>query len=282
MSSEKKDINHKKLRLFSQNIRKKILQMEFDAGSSSAHFGGALSIVEILSILFGYKMDLKRNQDTYKELRDRFILSKGHACLAYYASLNLLGYISDEELKTFEKDNSSLAGHPVKNKKLGIDFSNGSLGMGLSIGIGLAISSKKKSKPFNVFVVLGDGECNEGSVWEAAMSAPKFGLDNLNVIIDKNNFQQTGSNEEIMNLNNLSEKWKSFGWDVSELDGHNLKELKNYFDNNKNNKKPKVLIANTIKGKGFTFSENNNSWHHSVVTKSIYDQGVEELKNGSQ
>lgn len=282
MSSEKKDINHEKLRLFSQNIRKKILQMAFDAGSSSAHFGGALSIVEILSILFGYKMDLKRNQDTYKELRDRFIFSKGHACLAYYASLNLLGYISDEELKTFEKDNSSLAGHPVKNKELGIDFSNGSLGMGLSIGIGLAISSKKKSKPFNVFVVLGDGECNEGSVWEAAMSAPKFGLDNLNVIIDKNNFQQTGSNEEIMNLNNLSEKWKSFGWDVSELDGHNLKELKNYFDTNKNNKKPKVLIANTIKGKGFTFSENNNSWHHSVVTKSIYDQGVEELKNGSQ
>tara|TARA_B100000963_G_scaffold361722_1_gene398991 strand:+ start:17115 stop:17963 length:849 start_codon:yes stop_codon:yes gene_type:complete len=282
MSSEKKDINHEKLRLFSQNIRKKILQMAFDAGSSSAHFGGALSIVEILSILFGYKMDLKRNQDTYKELRDRFILSKGHACLAYYASLNLLGYISDEELKTFEKDNSSLAGHPVKNKELGIDFSNGSLGMGLSIGIGLAISSKKKSKPFNVFVVLGDGECNEGSVWEAAMSAPKFGLDNLNVIIDKNNFQQTGSNEEIMNLDNLSEKWKSFGWDVSELDGHNLKELKNYFDTDKNNKKPKVLIANTIKGKGFTFSENNNSWHHSVVTKSIYDQGVEELKNGSQ
>ena len=216
-----------------------------------------------------------------KEQRDRFILSKGHACLAYYASLNLMGFISDDELKTFEKDNSSLAGHPVKNKELGIDFSNGSLGMGLSIGIGLAISSKKKLKPFDVFVVLGDGECNEGSVWEAAMSAPKFGLDNLNVILDKNNFQQTGSNEEIMNLNNLSEKWKSFGWDVSELDGHNLKELKNYFDINSKNKKPKILIANTIKGKGFTFSENNNNWHHSVVTKSIYDQGVEELKNGN-
>ena len=129
---------------------------------------------------------------------------------------------------------------------------------------------------------MGDGECNEGSVWEAAMSAPKFRLDNLNVIIDKNNFQQTGSNEEIMNLSNLSEKWKSFGWDVSEIDGHNLKELKNYFDNNNKNKKPKILIANTIKGKGFTFSENNNNWHHSVVTKSIYDQGLEELKNGNQ
>tara|TARA_Y100000996_G_scaffold415145_1_gene408415 strand:+ start:2667 stop:3515 length:849 start_codon:yes stop_codon:yes gene_type:complete len=282
MSSVKKDIDFEKLRLFSQNIRRKILEMAYDAGSSSAHFGGALSIVEILSILFGYKMNLKINQDSNKELRDRFILSKGHACLAYYASLNLLGFISDEELKTFEKDNSSLAGHPVKNKELGIDFSNGSLGMGLSIGIGLAISSKKKSKPFNVFVVLGDGECNEGSVWEAAMSAPKFRLDNLNVIIDKNNFQQTGSNEEIMNLSNLSEKWKSFGWDVSEIDGHNLKELKNYFDNNNKNKKPKILIANTIKGKGFTFSENNNNWHHSVVTKSIYDQGLEELKNGNQ
>ena len=282
MSSVKKDIDFEKLRLFSQNIRRKILEMAYDAGSSSAHFGGALSIVEILSILFGYKMNLKINQDSNKELRDRFILSKGHACLAYYASLNLLGFISDEELKTFEKDNSSLAGHPVKNKELGIDFSNGSLGMGLSIGIGLAISSKKKSKPFNVFVVLGDGECNEGSVWEAAMSAPKFRLDNLNVILDKNNFQQTGSNEEIMNLSNLSEKWKSFGWDVSEIDGHNLKELKNYFDNNNKNKKPKILIANTIKGKGFTFSENNNNWHHSVVTKSIYDQGLEELKNGNQ
>ena len=282
MSSVKKDIDFEKLRLFSQNIRRKILEMAYDAGSSSAHFGGALSIVEILSILFGYKMNLKINQDSNKELRDRFILSKGHACLAYYASLNLLGFISDEELKTFEKDNSSLAGHPVKNKELGIEFSNGSLGMGLSIGIGLAISSKKKSKPFNVFVVLGDGECNEGSVWEAAMSAPKFRLDNLNVIIDKNNFQQTGSNEEIMNLSNLSEKWKSFGWDVSEIDGHNLKELKNYFDNNNKNKKPKILIANTIKGKGFTFSENNNNWHHSVVTKSIYDQGLEELKNGNQ
>ena len=169
MSSVKKDIDFEKLRLFSQNIRRKILEMAYDAGSSSAHFGGALSIVEILSILFGYKMNLKINQDSNKELRDRFILSKGHACLAYYASLNLLGFISDEELKTFEKDNSSLAGHPVKNKELGIDFSNGSLGMGLSIGIGLAISSKKKSKPFNVFVVLGDGECNEGSVWEAAL-----------------------------------------------------------------------------------------------------------------
>ena len=242
--------------------------MSYEAGASSSHFGGALSITEIISVLFGYKMNIKKIDDKDWNLRDRFILSKGHACLAYYSALNLINYISDDELKTFEKDNSSLAGHPVKNQKLGIEFSNGSLGMGLSIGIGLAISSKKKAKLFNVFVVLGDGECNEGSVWEAAMAAPKFELDNLNVIIDRNNYQQTGSNNEIMDLGNLGEKWKSFGWEVTELDGHNIEKLKSYFDNNKNNKKPRVLIANTIKGKGFSFSENNNAWHHSVMTKN--------------
>ena len=279
MSEGNSDIE--KIKKFSKNIRKNILEMAFDAGASSSHFGGALSITEIVSILFSYKMNIKKNEDSNWNLRDRFILSKGHACLAYYAALNLIGFISDEELKTFEKDNSSLAGHPVKNKNLGIDFSNGSLGMGLSIGIGLAISSKKKSKPFNVYVVLGDGECNEGSVWEAAMAAPKFKLDNLNIIIDRNNFQQTGSNNEIMSLGNLGEKWKSFGWEVKELDGHNLYDLKDYFDDNKNNKKPKALIANTIKGKGFSFSENNNAWHHSVMTKSIYEQGIKELENGN-
>ena len=279
MYFEKKNIE--KIQLFSKNIRKKILQMAFDAGASSAHFGGALSIVEILAILFSYKMNIKKKKDIGWDSRDRFILSKGHACLAYYSSLNLTGFISDDDLKTFEKDNSSLAGHPVKNKKLGIDFSNGSLGMGLSIGIGLAISSKKKKKPFNTYVVLGDGECNEGSVWESAMAAPKFELDNLNVIIDRNNFQQTGSNKEIMDLGNLSEKWKSFGWNVAEIDGHSLLELKNYFDTRKDNKKPSALIANTIKGKGFSFSENNNTWHHSVITKSIYELGIEELKNGN-
>ena len=275
------DILIKKIKEFSKNIRKKILEMSYEAGASSSHFGGALSITEIVSVLFGYKMNIKKIDDKDWDLRDRFILSKGHACLAYYAALNLIGNISDEELKTFEKDNSSLAGHPVKNKKLGIEFSNGSLGMGLSIGIGLAIASKKKIKPFNVYVVLGDGECNEGSVWEAAMSAPKFKLDNLNIIIDRNNFQQTGSNDEIMSLGNLAEKWKSFGWEVLELNGHNLEGLKNYFDREKNSEKPKVLIANTIKGKGFSFSENNNAWHHSVMTKTIYEKGLEELENGN-
>ena len=262
---------------FSKNIRKKILKMALTAGVNSAHIGGALSIADIISVLFGYKMNLKKIGDKDWDKRDRFILSKGHACLVYYAAMNQVGLISDNELQTFEKDNSNLAGHPVKNKDLGIDFSNGSLGMGLSLGIGLAISSIKRKNSNNIYVILGDGECNEGSIWEAAMAAPKFELDNLNVIVDKNNFQQTGANNDILNLINLYEKWKSFAWDVHEIDGHDLIKIKNYFDIKKINKKPKVLIAETIKGKGFSFSENNNDWHHSIMTKNIYEKALEEI-----
>ena len=267
-----------KIKKFAHDLRLIMLKMALDAGSLSSHLGGALSMTEIISVLFSYKMNLKNINDKDWNKRDRFILSKGHACLAYYAALNKIGMLSEQELKTFEKDNSYLPGHPVKNKNLGIDFSNGSLGMGLSIGIGLALASKKNSVHYEVFVILGDGECNEGSVWEAAMSAPKFGLDNLIAIVDKNNFQQTGPNREIMNLGNLVEKWKSFGWETSEIDGHNIKDLKNYFDNLKKNKLPKVLIANTTKGKGFSFSENNNQWHHSVMTSKIYDEAIKEIE----
>ena len=263
---------------FAYNVRKNILEMAVAAGASSAHFGGALSITEIISTLFAYQMKIDKNNPTWDE-RDRFILSKGHACLAYYAALCEVGYISKEELKTFEKNDTNLLGHPVINKKLGIDFSNGSLGMGLSLGIGVAISSKKKKKNFKVYVIIGDGECNEGSVWEAAMAAPNFKLDNLYAIIDKNNFQQTGSNKEIMNVDSLKEKWSSFGWHTTEIDGHNIDELCNFFNKSINTNKPKAIIANTVKGKGFSFSENNNDWHHSVLNKSFYDKAIKELTN---
>jgi transketolase len=150
--------------------------------------------------------------------------------------------------------------------------------MGLSLGIGVALSSKKKKLNFNVYVILGDGECNEGSVWEAAMAAPNFKLDNLYVIIDKNNFQQTGSNKEIMSVENLKDKWSSFGWHAIELDGHNIEDLFEFFKNSQKIKKPKAIIANTVKGKGFSFSENNNQWHHSVLTKSLYEKAIKEIK----
>jgi len=266
----------KNIKSFALQVRKNILEMAVSAGADSAHFGGALSIAEIVSTLFAYQMKIDKKNPNWEE-RDRFILSKGHACLAYYAALCEVGYISREELKTFEKNDTNLLGHPVINNNLGIDFSNGSLGMGLSLGIGVAISSKKKKKNFNVYVIVGDGECNEGSIWEAAMAASNFKLDNLYVLIDKNNFQQTGSNKEIMNVENLKDKWSSFGWYTAELDGHSIKDLLNFFKESKNIKKPKAIIANTIKGKGFSFSENNNEWHHSVLSKSFHEKAIKEL-----
>ena len=273
-ANETKEI--KKIESFALAVRKNILEMAVSAGASSAHFGGALSITEIVSTLFAYQMKIDKKNPNWED-RDRFILSKGHACLAYYAALCEVGYISKQELKTFEKNDTNLLGHPVINRSLGIDFSNGSLGMGLSLGIGVAISSKKKLKNFSVYVIVGDGECNEGSIWEAAMAAPNFKLDNLYVIIDKNNFQQTGSNKEIMNVENLKDKWSSFGWETTELNGHSIQELYNYFQESKKINKPKAIIANTIKGKGFTFSENNNDWHHTILTKNFYDKALKEL-----
>ena len=167
-----------KIKKFALCMRKDILEMSLSAGASSSHFGGALSIVEIISTLFVTQIKF-RSSTSDKSDRDRLILSKGHACLAYYAALSQIGILKKEDLLTFEKDDSSLLGHPVKNEEIGIDFSTGSLGMGLSLGIGVAIALKKKKINGKVFVILGDGECNEGSVWEAAMSAANLKLDNI-------------------------------------------------------------------------------------------------------
>ena len=274
--NESDKINIDKIIEFKKNLTKNILEMALSAGANSSHFGGALSIADIISTLFSYKMKFDY-KNPKSEDRDRFILSKGHACLAYYAALCEIGFIKKDDLKTFEKNDSNLLGHPVRNVDLGIEFSNGSLGMGLSLGIGVALSLKKKNKANNVFVIMGDGECNEGSVWEALMAAPNFNLGNLNLIIDRNNFQQTGENKTIMDLGNLKNKVESFGWNTTEIDGHNISELYNYFKKINNNK-PNALIANTIKGKGFSFSENNNTWHHSVLSKELYDKALGEIK----
>ncbi|MAV05588.1 MAG: transketolase [Candidatus Pelagibacter sp.] len=276
----KKDFSKetRSIKLFSKNVRSKILDMAYEAGSNSSHFGGALSIVEIISTLFSYQMKIDKKNPEWNE-RDRFILSKGHACLAYYAALSEVGYIPEKELKTFEKNGSNLTGHPVKNIKYGIEFSTGSLGIGLSIGIGLALAAKRKKKLNKTYVIVGDGECNEGSIWEGALAAPNFKLDNLFVIVDKNNLQQTGSTNEIMNTENLKDKWLSFGWNVQELDGHDINEILNCFAKEKKQGIPNLIIANTIKGKGFSFSENDNNWHHAVMTKTLYEKAKKELES---
>lgn len=258
-----------------KKLRKKILDLSFYAGSSSSHFGGALSSADIVASLFGEVMNF--NKKNFKSSsRDRFILSKGHGCMVYYAVLNILGIIPDEKLKTFEKDSSDLLGHPVKNSEIGIDFSTGSLGMGLSLGIGLSLAFKRKEMKNRVFVLVGDGECNEGSIWESALCAPNLELNNLTVIIDHNNFQQTGSNDEIMSIKNLESKWSSFNWNTILVDGHDINKLTTALKSNNSNL-PKAIIAKTIKGKGFSFSENNNDWHHKVMTNKTYQEAKEEI-----
>ena len=269
----------KDIELHAKNMRKLILDMGKHAGGHAAHMGGALSIVDVMSVLYFGVMNIRERGVSSPE-RDRFILSKGHASLGLYSALIEAGLI-DESLKdTFEDDYSALLGHPVQNRKLGIEFTNGSLGMGLSIGVGVAIACKKKNLGNKVYVILGDGECNEGSVWEAFMAANHFKLDNLVAIIDCNKFQLSGAVDEIMSLGNMSEKLKAFGWVVDEVDGHNIKSLCAVLDSAKQQDKPHAIVMNTIKGKGFSFSENNNSWHHAVVTQSAYEQGLSELGIG--
>ncbi len=265
-----------KIENLAKQYRKNILFAAYSAGAKSAHIGGALSIVEIVACLYGEVMNLDP-KNPLNSNRDRLILSKGHACLALYSALAEKGYFQREELKNFEKSGSFLLGHPVMNKQKGIEFSTGSLGMGLSLGIGVAHAAKIKNVNYSTFVIMGDGECNEGSVWEAALLGPHLNLQNLRVIVDKNNLQQTGKNQDILNLGNLENKWKSFGWNTHEVDGHNIKDLIKVFSYKSDNQKPTAIIANTIKGKGFSFSENNNEWHHNVLTKKNYELALEEL-----
>tara|TARA_B100001063_G_C16688670_1_gene515814 strand:+ start:124 stop:942 length:819 start_codon:yes stop_codon:yes gene_type:complete len=270
-SDEIKNINS-----FSKKIRSKILDISLEAGASSSHFGGSLSTVDLLSVLYKKILKFDSKNPLWKK-RDRFILSKGHACLGFYAILNELDFISDEELKLFEKNDSFLLGHPVLNKDKGIEFSNGSLGMGLSLGIGVAISFKKRNIENSVYVLIGDGECNEGSIWEAAMAASHFKLSNLTAILDNNNLQQTGSNNEIMSTKDLGLKWSSFGWNVLNIDGHDPKQI---YDAYKfQTEKPKLILAKTIKGKGFSFSENNNDWHHKILTKKQFEEAKKEIND---
>ena len=268
--------NIKNVKKISAKIRKSILEMAYNARSSAAHIGGALSLADIVSVLFFYSMNYDK-KNFLKPERDRFILSKGHACLAYYASLYEKKIINRKELLSFEKSQSFLFGHPVKNKKKGIEFSTGSLGMGLSLGIGLSIALKYKKNSSQVFVIMGDGECNEGSVWESALIAPNLQIDNLTVIIDKNNFQQTGSTDFILKNDNLKSKWESFNWDVYQIDGHNHYQIYNTIKKKKK-KKSKLILCNTIKGKGVSFFEGNNDWHHNILSSQLYKNALKEIK----
>ncbi|MFX1383804.1 MAG: transketolase [Promethearchaeota archaeon] len=260
------------------DIKKDILKMIYLA--QSGHPGGSLSCVNVLYLLYNKVMRIK-SSDPMWEKRDFFILSKGHAAPALYAVLAKFGYINRDNLFTLRNFGSQIQGHPVKNENFGIEISTGSLGMGLSIGVGCALAAKlEKNETKNIYVLLGDGELDEGAVWEAAMSASHYKLDNLVAIIDRNGFQIDGSTEEIMALEPLADKWKAFGWEVIEIDGSDINEMIQGFEKVKKIiKKPKVIISYLIKGADVSFMEHTRMFHGRPPNKEEYELAIIELEN---
>jgi transketolase len=235
------------------------------AGARSGHLGASLSIVDILAILYFMKLQHDPSNPSWDE-RDRLILSKGHAAPALYAVLSEAGYIDEEELKTLRKIEGRLDGHP-DNEIPGVDVKTGSLGQGLSVAVGMAIAAKMDKRSYKVYVILGDGELHEGQIWEAAMTASHYGLDNIITIVDRNKYQLTGLTEEVKTLEPITEKWRSFGWSVVNIDGHDIYSILDALEVCEHTKgKPSVIIANTTKGKGVSFMEGN------LFSRKIPDQ----------
>ena len=268
--------NIEELSKIAKNIRRDIIEEVYNA--QSGHPGGSLSIADIMTVLYFYEMNIDSKNPQNPD-RDRLVLSKGHCAPALYATLANRGYFNRSELKTLRKLNSKLQGHPDMNKVPGVDMSTGSLGQGLSAACGMAIAGKLDNKNYRVYCIMGDGEIEEGQVWEAAMSASKYKLDNLCVIVDNNNLQIDGTIGEVMSSYPIDEKFKSFGFQIINIDGHNYQEIIDAFDVAKNIKeKPVCIIAKTIKGKGISFMENKVEWHGKATNEEQYKQAMEELK----
>ena len=257
-----------------RQCRREILEIIFEAGSG--HPGGSLSSVEILIALYYYKMNHDPSKPDWP-LRDRFIMSKGHACSAAYVTLADCGYFSKEELKTFRKLNSRLQGHIYAGVP-GVELSTGSLGHGLSVANGIALGARIRNVNFNVYCLLGDGEIQEGSIWEAAMTAGHHKLDNVCAILDYNKVQQNGPVPEIKNEEPVLDKWKDFGWHAIEVDGHSFSELIKALDEFDTVKgKPTFIKANTVKGKGVSFMEGQCKWHGKAPKKEELEAALKEL-----
>ena len=268
--------NIEELKNIAKTIRKDIIEEVYSA--NSGHPGGALSIADIITALYFNEMNIdpKNPKD---ENRDRLILSKGHASSALYAALAEKGYFPKEDLKTFRNINSYLQGHPDMKHIPGVDMSTGSLGQGLSAANGMAMMFKLDKNPARVYCICGDGEIEEGQIWEAAMSSSKYKLDNLCLIIDNNNLQIDGTIEEVMSSYPIDDKFKSFGFNVITINGHDFSQILQAFEEAKNCKdKPTAIIAKTIKGKGITFMENQVGWHGKAPSQQEYEQAIKELE----
>lgn len=259
-----------------RNIRRNALKMALDAGKGGSHVGGSFSCLEILAVLYGKILNYKLEDRKWNE-RDRFLASKAHCILTHYATLAEFGFLKEEDLNSFHEDGGLLAGHPF-GLDIGMEFSGGSLGMGLSVGIGMAIMAKQRGESHRVYVLLGDGECNEGAVWEAFLSAPKFHLDNLVAIVDYNNMQFDGTNKEIMDISPMEEKLGAFGWQAVRCDGHDTESLEKAFLT-EHFGKPLAIVANTVKARGIRKFENKPESHHCVITQEDYEMALADMEN---
>lgn len=265
----------KQLKLKSERIRKRLVEIIYTA--KGGHIGGSLSSVEMETVLYFHVMNIDPKSPKM-ENRDRFILSKGHSVETYYCVLAAAGFIDDALLDTYGEFNSKLAGHPTV-KISGIELNSGALGHGLSVSVGMAIAAKMDKKTYKTYVLMGDGEQGEGSIYEAAMSASNYKLDNLVAIIDRNHLQISGDTEDVMSLEPMRERWEAFGWEVLEVEGNNISKIVDTFDNlNYTNNKPKLIISRTTKGCGVSFMENLVKWHHGVPNEEQYAEAIAEIE----
>ena len=268
----------KELKKIANEIRKESLVMIYKA--QSGHPGGSLSEADILAALYFCKLRIDPKKPSWPD-RDRFVLSKGHASPAYYATLAKKGYFPKKELESYRKINGLLQGHPELSIP-GVDYAGGSLGQGVPFANGVAIAGKLDKKKYKVYVLIGDGESQEGVVWEASMSAAFYKLDNLVYMLDKNQVQQTGTTKEVMDIGNAAEKWKAFGFNVIEINGHDMKQIVNALGKSDEVKgKPTMIIANTIKGKGVSFMELNHKFHGKAPNDEEFKKAMEELNKVS-
>lgn len=264
------------MKIYANQLRKHIVNMLAESGSG--HPGGSLSAADLLIYLYFKEMNVS-SEDKDNPDRDRFILSKGHAAPVLYGTLAMKGFFNVAELKKLRKMGSFLQGHPDMKKVPGVDMSTGSLGQGFSAAVGVGLGCKIDEKSYRVYTLLGDGELQEGIVWEAAMAASHYKLDNLVAIIDHNGLQIDGPNDDVMKVNPLKEKWESFGWNVIEIDGHCFKDIERAFTLAKETKgQPTAIIAKTSKGKGISFMENQVGWHGVTPSEAQRVQAIQELE----
>lgn len=268
----------KELEEHARRIRIDSVTMYHHAGYG--HFGGSMSCADIIALLYFKILNIDPQKPDLPD-RDRFIISKGHSCSSLYSALNARGFFPREWIDTYGELCAHLNTHPSMDRVTGLDISSGSLGLGLSVGVGMALAAKLNKKSYKTFVLLGDGECNEGMIWEAAMAAPHYKLDNLIAIIDRNYLCVTGNTEDVLPLEPFAQKWRSFGWDVMDVNGHDFISMDIGFDwalYTKNNK-PKVIIAHTVKGKGISFMENDCRFHSASISDKQFNEILKELKN---